>query len=156
MHTTQTPELVALGPDFVIHLGAQLEITALAVGPAFWAHGPRAGAHLARGRVLAVFDYTATWPYWERHPSGDELVYLLSGDVELLLDDGRERRALTLGVGEAAVVRAGTWHRAVVHAPSRLLFVTPTPAQTQQRPARSDDELDETSSPSTRKQGPAS
>jgi uncharacterized cupin superfamily protein len=140
MHSTQTPDLVALGPEFIVHLDTELEMTALAVTPSFWAHGPSDSAQLARGRVLAVFDYTATWPYWERHPSGDEVVYLLSGAVELLLDDGLERRTLPLGVGQAAIVRAGTWHRAVVHAPSRLLFVTPTPAQTQQRPAGLDDE----------------
>jgi uncharacterized cupin superfamily protein len=139
MHSTPTPDLVALGPEFVLHLDTELEITALAVTPSFWAHGSSASAQLARGRVLAVFDYTATWPYWERHPSGDEVVYLLAGDVELLLDDGLERRALPLGIGQAAIVRAGTWHRAVVHAPSRLLFVTPTPTQTQQRAAKPDD-----------------
>ncbi len=138
MHTTPTLQPVALGRDAVIHLGAQLDITALAVTPGFWAHDPIDSPELAHGRILSVFDYTTTWPYWERHPAGDELVCLLSGHVELLLDDVEQRQAVILGVGEAAIVRAGTWHRALVHAPSRLLFVTPTPHRTQQRPATTD------------------
>jgi len=139
MHATPTPQPVVLGPDAVIHLGTQLDISALAVPPGFWAHDPIDSRELAHGRILSVFDYTTTWPYWERHPAGDELVCLLSGRVELLLDDGEQRQAVTLGVGEAAIVSAGTWHRALVHAPSRLLFVTPTPQRTQQRPAITDD-----------------
>jgi quercetin dioxygenase-like cupin family protein len=136
MNTTLAPQPVVLGPDAVIHLGADLDMSALAVTSAFWTHDPTAQPELSRGRILSVFDYPATaWPYWEHHPTGEELVYLLAGDVELLLDDGHDQQGVRLGLGEAAIVPAGTWHRAVIHAPSRLLFVTPTPGRTEQRPA---------------------
>jgi quercetin dioxygenase-like cupin family protein len=135
MNTTLAAQPVVLGPDAVIHLGADLDMSPLAVTSAFWTHGPTEQPELSRGRILSVFDYPATaWPYWERHPAGEELVYLLAGAVEFLLDDGHEQRGVRLGMGEAAIVPAGTWHRAVIHAPSRLLFVTPTPARTEQRP----------------------
>ena len=135
MRTTFAPQPVELGPNAVIHLGTDLDLAALAVTSAFWAHDAIDRPQLAHGRILAVFDYPATtWPYWERHPTGDELVYLLSGEVDFHLDDDEERRVITLRLGHAAIVPAGTWHRAVVRAPSRILFVTPTPARTQQRP----------------------
>ena len=135
MNTTLAPQPVVLGPDAVIHLGAELDMSALVVTSAFWTHDPAEQPELSRGRILSVFEYPATaWPYWERHPTGEEFVYLLAGDVELLLDDGHEQRGVRFGIGEAAIVPAGTWHRAVIHASSRLLFVTPTPARTEQRP----------------------
>ncbi len=137
MTTTPPAHGVALGPDAAIHLGARLDIAPLAVTPEFWAHRASDRAHFAEGRILSVFDYTTTWSYWERHPDGDELVYLLSGDVELLLEADGGRGAVRLRAGEAAIVPAGAWHRARVHAPSRLLFVTPTPRRTEQRPVSS-------------------
>jgi hypothetical protein len=36
-----------------------------------------------KGHVLvATFAFDADWPTWERHPAGDELVCLLSGEVD--------------------------------------------------------------------------
>jgi uncharacterized cupin superfamily protein len=132
MHTP-TPT-TAIGPDAVIHLGDDLDITMLAVNRGFWTHDASNDPHLSDGRILAVFDYTETWPYWERHPTGDELVYVLAGDVELLLDHDLHTQSIHLRAGEAAIVPTGTWHRAAIHAPSRMLFVTPTPRRTEQRP----------------------
>lgn len=59
---------------------------------------------------------------WEMHPHGDELLYLLEGALDLVLDGGE---AVPLHAGQACVVESGTWHRLLLRAPSRLLFVTP-------------------------------
>ena len=62
------------------------------VGDGYWARRDR--PELSTGRVLTVFSYTATWDFQERHPTGDELAYVLEGEVDLLLDTGAgERRA---------------------------------------------------------------
>jgi mannose-6-phosphate isomerase-like protein (cupin superfamily) len=140
MHTPLTPQPVALGRDAVIHLGAQLDIAALTVTAAFWTHDPTNSPQLAQGRILSVYHYTKTWAYWERHPDGDELVYVLSGNVDFVLDDDQHRHTATLRAGQAAIVPAGTWHRALIHAPVQILFVTPTPARTQQRAAALNDD----------------
>ena len=129
---TQHPP-VELGRAAAIHLDADLHITTLALGPEFWSHRAD-NPQLAVGRVLSVFEYVETWNYWERHPDGDELVYLLAGAVELLLEHDGASAAVALRAGEAAIVPAGAWHRAAIHAPSQLLFVTPTPQRTEQRP----------------------
>ena len=85
-------------------------------------------AHAAdgeEGRLVMLGFSNEDWTVWERHPAGEELVVLLTGDVTLVQDiDGDERR-MRLGAGHAVVNPRGVWHTADVHAPSRLLYVTP-------------------------------
>jgi uncharacterized cupin superfamily protein len=97
-----------------------------------WAARDR--TELATGRVLSVFCYDATWDYQERHVTGDEMVYVITGSVDLLVDCGHGERAVRLSAGAVGVVPAGGWHRLAVHAPCRVLFITPTPARTEHRP----------------------
>ena len=52
----------------------------------------------------------------EVHPDGDEFLYVVSGVMELILDDGDERGVGTetrvvLRAGDAYVVPRGVWHR---------------------------------------------
>ena len=48
------------------------------------------------------------------HPAGEEVVYLLSGAIDLVLDGADGERIVPLRDGEAYIVPRGTWHRAVV------------------------------------------
>jgi mannose-6-phosphate isomerase-like protein (cupin superfamily) len=123
-----------LGPHAVLHLARDLSIGAIAVDRSYWQH-TASHPELTDGRILSVFDYTSTWRWWERHPVGDEFVHLLSGDAEFLLEDTSGQRALPLTPGQSAIIPSGAWHRAVIRAPSQLLFVTPTPARTEHRNA---------------------
>ncbi len=118
----------------VVHLPDGLGIHARVADAAFWATAD--GSELATGRLVSVFSYDVTWDYQELHPTGDELVYVLEGDVELLLDRGEGERARQLARGRAAVIPAGCWHRVAVHARATLLFVTPVPATTEHRSCR--------------------
>ena len=119
--------------DHVVHLTEQLGITLCPRDDEFWASRDR--IELATGRLVSVFSYDATWDYQERHPTGDELVYMLGGEADLLVDTGAGEHALRLTAGRAGVVPAGGWHRLAVHEPCTALFITPTPARTQHRPA---------------------
>lgn len=92
------------------------------------------GARALDGRLVTVSRMTEDWPHWEMHPEGEELVVLLSGKVTFVIErDGRELRQTLEAPGEAWLNRRGDWHRAIVHAPSDLLFVTHG-AGTQHRP----------------------
>jgi quercetin dioxygenase-like cupin family protein len=68
----------------------------------------------------------------ELHPDGDELLYLVSGRVEVVLDDGdlddvgAETRH-EVGPGQAFLVPRGVWHRIEVLEPAHLVHVTPGP-----------------------------
>lgn len=80
-----------------------------------------------KGHILVMtFEFDEAWPTWEIHPNGDELVYLLEGDTDLVLhgDDG-ETTVRVDRPGSYVVVPKGTWHTARPHAPTRMLFVTP-------------------------------
>ena len=65
--------------------------TELAVGADFWETIDQ-HADLSRGYLVMVGPMDATWTTWERHPAGEEIVYLLSGSVDFVLDlpDGEQ------------------------------------------------------------------
>jgi len=63
----------------------------------------------------------------EMHPDGDELLHLLSGRVDVLLEEADGDRVVALQPGDAIVVPRGIWHRVLLREPSRLLHVTPGP-----------------------------
>ena len=62
---------------------------------------------------------------WEMHPAGDEVLYLLTGALDVVLDDPGGERFLRLQAGQGCLVPQGVWHRLVLHQPSDLLFITP-------------------------------
>ena len=68
----------------------------------------------------------------EVHPDGDEFLYVVSGTIELVLDDGDEHKigaetVLVLRAGDACVVPRGMWHRLTAVEPTYLVHVTPGP-----------------------------
>jgi len=92
-------------------------------GDAFWAEiGAR--ADLQSGRLVCASRASQDWESWEMHPEGDEIVFLLSGAVDLVIEqEGGERRVALRG-RSACIVPRGCWHRAVVHEAAELLHVT--------------------------------
>ena len=87
----------------------------------------------AEGRLVCVVAQDATWDVWERHPGGEELVYLLSGRVDLVQDIGGAEHVVPLRPGEAVINPTNVWHTARVHEPGLGLFVTPSQG-TEHRP----------------------
>ncbi|HUD69816.1 MAG TPA: cupin domain-containing protein [Acidimicrobiales bacterium] len=77
------------------------------------------------GRLVTVSPETATWTHWERHPAGEEVVYLLSGRVDVVQDHDGTEVTIPLHAGEAMINPKGVWHRGVVHEPGSALFITP-------------------------------
>jgi mannose-6-phosphate isomerase-like protein (cupin superfamily) len=65
----------------------------------------------------------------EMHPDGDELLYLIEGAVEVVLDQEAGEFCLSLQPGQAFVVPRGVWHRVMVKEPCRLLYFTPGRSQ---------------------------
>jgi mannose-6-phosphate isomerase-like protein (cupin superfamily) len=63
----------------------------------------------------------------EVHPDGDEILYLISGGLDVILEEADGDRKVTVKPGEAIVVPKGVWHRVELHEPSHLLFITPGP-----------------------------
>ena len=86
------------------------------------------------GRLLTVLAMNATWPNWEMHPAGDELLFMLEGSAKFVLDLSDGVKEVVLSAGRLLVIPKGTWHTARVSAPARLLAITAGHG-TQHRPA---------------------
>lgn len=102
------------------------------VGPDFWETIDRRD-DLRGGRLVMAGHNAADWPNWEMHPDGEEIVYLLSGAVDLILDQPGGTRVVPVRPGQAVIVPRGVWHRAIVHTPGDTLHIT-RGAGTQHRP----------------------
>jgi mannose-6-phosphate isomerase-like protein (cupin superfamily) len=65
---------------------------------------------------------------WEMHPDQDEMLYLLEGSIDVFLRADVERsdeETLRFREGEVCLIPKGIWHRQVVIAPCKMLFLTP-------------------------------
>lgn len=76
--------------------------------------------------LIAVHEFDADWPTWEKHPAGDEVVVLLAGCATMVLKTAAGEKVVELAEpGSCVIVPRDTWHTARVSAPTRMLFVTP-------------------------------
>ena len=72
----------------------------------------------------------------ERHADGDEVLYLISGRVEVVFLDSDEAN-ISLMPGDGLVVPRGVWHRVDILEPSQIVYLTPGP-NNEFRPLSSD------------------
>jgi Cupin domain len=115
--------------DRPIHLG--LGATAVAE-PTFtremsWYmdYGARHASDGFEGRLVCMLSFNVSWPMWEMHPNGSEVVLCTSGSITLHQEriDG-SRNTVTLGPGEYAINEPGTWHTADVAQEATAVFIT--------------------------------
>ena len=112
--------------DAILHLGT----TSSTVVRAFsWdqigEYGARFASDGSQGRMVTVLPQAESWTSWERHPAGEELVFLISGRVDLIQEiDGQEHR-IELKAGDAVLNPPGVWHTSDVHEPGEAVFITP-------------------------------
>ena len=71
-------------------------------------------------------DHSVHAEQWERHPSGDEILCLIEGRLQVWLQQREGECCLQLQAGHGLCVPRGTWHRMRVHEPGQLLFITPS------------------------------
>ncbi len=122
---------------YPLHLGLGAKATAQ---PEFngmqWyeAYARRCEDDGAEGRLVTIHSFTEDWDSWEMHPSGDEVVLCLSGQITLLQEhaDGTSA-SVTLGPNEYVVNPPGCWHTADIAGEATALFIT-AGLNTQHRP----------------------
>ena len=118
-----------------LHLTAAGTATVLPGGEHFWSLPTAELDRLGSGWLVSEFEFTADWSNWEVHPIADELVYVLSGDVEFVFDEPSGLRCHRVRERGLVVVPRAVWHTALVHATSRVLHIT-MGAGTEHRPAK--------------------
>ena len=89
---------------------------------------------LEDGRLVCLFEFDADWKSWEMHPEGDEVVFLLSGSVDVVLEEPEGERVVALRGRSACIVPRGVWHTARGPEPSTAPHI-PGGAGTTHRPA---------------------
>ncbi len=112
----------------VVVLDRQLQAHPLKTGPELYAQLDQQFAGFAGCYLVSEYSFNASWPGFEMHPAGDELLYLLAGSCELLLElpDGPQRVRFDQP-GQVQLIPKGCWHRAELAGGGqcRILFVTP-------------------------------
>lgn len=117
--------LMAFDPSrHYVHLAASGQGRQVPGGDAFWSLPEAELARFDEHWLVTEFECASDWPHWERHPAGDEFVYLLSGAATLLLELPTGVQRVPLQGRAAVLVPQGLWHTAEVAAPSRMLFIT--------------------------------
>jgi mannose-6-phosphate isomerase-like protein (cupin superfamily) len=112
-----------------VHLLDEASASLVPVSETFWDELNRGDRPaLEHGRLVTQFDFSSSWPHWERHPAGDELIVLLAGRAELVVDlpSGKSRTRLHTP-GEFVIVPRDTWHTAQTNEACSLLFITHGP-----------------------------
>jgi mannose-6-phosphate isomerase-like protein (cupin superfamily) len=80
------------------------------------------------GRILATFPIAspadAHSHMWEMHPSADEVLFMLTGELGVDYSDGHNSGRVSVEAGEGIVMPRGVWHRLVYREPGLLLALT--------------------------------
>lgn len=102
-------------------------VNTVEAGPSFWSQ-LGTGELALPGPYLMSFGASADdWPQWEVHPSGEEVVMLITGAGEFVLRLSAGDQTLSLRQpGDYVVVPRGTWHtfRKSAEGGAQLLFIT--------------------------------
>jgi mannose-6-phosphate isomerase-like protein (cupin superfamily) len=108
-----------------VHLHDGPAAVPVKVGADFWATIDRR-TDLTDGRLVMIFRYAKAveWDHWEMHPAGDEIVCLLSGALDLVLEEDGRERIVELRDHATCIVPRGVWHTGTVRAPSETLHIT--------------------------------
>ena len=79
------------------------------------------------GATIGIATMTENSPHaGERHPDGDEILYLISGRAKVVFLDGGEDD-IVMQPGDGLVVPKGAWHRVDILEPCQIVYVTPGP-----------------------------
>ena len=107
-----------------LSLGAEGEIKSVAGGDEFWSLPADEIEKFGENWLITEFYFEEDWKTWEMHPHGEEIVYLLSGSMDLILENEGVLQTVELRSKGLVIIPRNTWHTAKVFAPSNVLVIT--------------------------------
>src|SRR5688500_9917079 len=72
------------------------KIAKLEGGDKFWNLSGEELDKIGENWLITEFSFEEDWKSWEMHPNGEEIVYLLSGAMDLILKKGENRQTIEL------------------------------------------------------------
>lgn len=107
-------------------INPEQSVTPRSVTPAFYAELGAVFGDFSGHTLVATHRFESPWSTWEVHPKGDEVVVLLSGDIDMVLWRGEAEQVVRLSEpGTCVVIPRGIWHTARPHQATEMLFITP-------------------------------
>ena len=76
------------------------------------------------GWLLATYAIDRDAQAWEMHPVGDELLTMLKGEMDVVLEQAGREIVVNLQAGQTCLVPRGTWHRQAVRQVGEYLGIT--------------------------------
>ena len=88
-------------------------------------YGARHAGDGNEGRLVCMFRFTESWPTWEMHPNGSEVVLCTSGKMSLHQEhpDGTLAK-VDLEAGQYVINPPGVWHTADIDSEAEAVFIT--------------------------------
>lgn len=76
--------------------------------------------------LVSFYSFDKSWEQWEVHPNGDEIVVLLQGSVDFIVElpDGSTQRIEVRRQGDFVFVPKGCWHTCDLLSAASMLFIT--------------------------------
>lgn len=107
-------------------LSPQGKATAKTVTPTFYADLNSEFNDFVGHVLISKHEFAEAWSTWEIHPKGDEIVYLLFGDIDFVLWTEKGEHVVRVNQpGAYIIVPQDTWHTARPRKPTGMLFITP-------------------------------
>ena len=120
-----TANALSLASNY-LRLRPDSSIEVLAGGKEFWEKLMQGGYGDFKNEYLVTTStFSEDWPSWENHVNGDEIVFLLSGNVEFFLELPEGTSSVVVDKpGDYVRVPRNTWHTAKTRVETSMLFIT--------------------------------
>ena len=74
--------------------------------------------------LLSEHQYEFDWEDQKMHPAGDEVIYLLSGSMDVILNVGKSATTIKLRTSGVATIPRGIWYTIKVYSPCHVLNIS--------------------------------
>jgi mannose-6-phosphate isomerase-like protein (cupin superfamily) len=96
--------------DYYVELTNDYTANVIEGGAAFWSRSPEEISENHPHLMIVQYEYTESWQTQEMHPYCDEIITLLSGEVEFVLDRDAGEERVPMHAGETLIIPKGVWH----------------------------------------------
>jgi mannose-6-phosphate isomerase-like protein (cupin superfamily) len=105
-------------------LGKLGKVFELDGGAKFWGRSEAELDEIGDDWLASEFEFDTDWQNWEMHPNGDEVVYIISGSADFILEGNGATKIIEIRGKGLIVIPKGIWHTAKALAPCRAMHIT--------------------------------